>query len=135
MRTGSTVKLSKSDVAQLNKAKIVFKRAKNANFALRGFREARRFLKPLVDKSIPETRYLAATFGLADEFESNAAFDQWRFGLIHKAAEGGYAAAQFVLGQAYSGRGAIGHDDEKSAYWFSLSAEQGISSRLMGAGT
>jgi hypothetical protein len=42
-----------------------------------------------------------ALFALADEVESDAAFDKWRYQLIHKAADSGYARAQFVLGQAY----------------------------------
>jgi TPR repeat protein len=116
--------ISKSDLAQLNKAKVAMKRAEYAPHSSRGLRDARKLLKPLVEKNIPEAQYLAASFALADEFESDAAFNKWRYQLIYEAAESGYAPAQFVLGQAYGQYGDLEHDAEKSAYWFSLSAEQ-----------
>jgi TPR repeat protein len=117
--------ISKSDLARLNKAKAAMKRANNANYASRGLRDARKLLKPLVEKNIAEAQYLAGSFALANEFASDAEFEKWHYELFHKAAESGYARAQFALGQAYSGRGDLGHNAEKSAYWFSLSAEQG----------
>jgi TPR repeat protein len=116
--------ISKSDLARLNKAKAALKRAENADHASRGLRDARKLLKPLVEKSIAEAQYLAASFALAHEFKSDAAFEKWRYDLLHKAAGSGYAPAQFALGQAYDRGGDLGHDPEKSAYWFSLSAEQ-----------
>jgi TPR repeat protein len=116
---------SKSDLARLNKAKAAMKRADYAPHASRGLRDARKLLKPLVEKNIPEAQYLAASFALAHEFKSDADFNKWRYKLIHKAAESGYAPAQFALGQAYDQYGDLEHDAEKSAYWFSLSAEQG----------
>ncbi len=117
--------ISKSDLARLNKAKAAMKLAENADCASRGLRDARRLLKPLVEKNIAEAQYLAASFALANEFESDAAFEKWRYDLLQKAAESGYAPAQFSLGQAYGRGGDLGYDPEKSAYWFSLSAEQG----------
>jgi TPR repeat protein len=91
---------------------------------LRGLRDARKLLKPLVEKNIAEAQYLAASFALAHEFKSDAAEKKWRYDLLYKAAESGYPPAQFALGQAWH-YGDLGHDPEKSAYWFSLSAEQG----------
>ena len=117
--------ISKSDLVQLNKAKAAMKRAEYAPHASRGLRDARKLLKPLVEKNIPEAQYLAASFAIAHEFKSDADFNKWRYQLIHKAAESGYAGAQFSLGQAYAQHGDLTHDAEKSAYWFSLSAEQG----------
>jgi TPR repeat protein len=117
--------ISKSDLAQLNKAKAAMKRAEYAPHASRGLRDARKLLKSLVEKNIAEAQYLAASFALADEFTSDADFNKWRYNLIHQAAESGHARAQFVLGQAYGQYGDLEHDPEKSAYWFSLSAEQG----------
>jgi TPR repeat protein len=93
--------MSKSDLARLNKAKAAMKRADYAPHASRGLRDARKLLKPLVEKNIPEAQYLAASFALAHEYKSDADFNQWRYQLIHKAAESGYAPAQFALGQAY----------------------------------
>jgi TPR repeat protein len=118
--------ISKSDQARLNKAKAAMKRAEYAPHASRGLRDARKLLKPLVEKNIPEAQYLAASFALAHEFKSEADFNKWRYQLIHKAAESGCAPAQFTLGQAWQ-YGDLGHDPEKSAYWFSLSAEQDYS--------
>jgi TPR repeat protein len=117
--------VSKSDLAQLNKAKAAMKQADCAPHASSGLRDARKLLKPLVERNIPEAQYLAASFALTNEFKSDADFNKWRYPLIHKAAESGYAPAQFVLGQAYDRGGDLGYDAEKSAYWFSLSAEQG----------
>ena len=91
---------SKSDLARLNKAKAALKRAETADHASRGLRDARKLLKPLVEKSIAEAQYLAASFALAHEFKSGAAFEKWRYDLLHKAAGSGYAPAQFALGQA-----------------------------------
>jgi len=116
--------ISKSDLARLNKAKAALKRAYNAAHASRGLRDARKLLKPLVEKNIPEAQYLAASFALAHEFKSDAAFAKWRYDLLHKAAESGHPPAQFALGQAYDRGGDLGYNPEKSAYWFSLSAEQ-----------
>lgn len=116
--------ISKADLARLNKAKAAMKLANNAEYASRGLRDARRLLKPLVEKNIAEAQYLAGSFALADEFESDAAFEKWHYDLFHKAAESGYAPAQFSLGQAYSRGGDLGYDPEKSAHWFSRSAEQ-----------
>jgi hypothetical protein len=65
--------ISKSDLAQLNKAKAAMKRAEYAPHASRGLWQARKLLKPLVEKNIPEAQYLAASFALGDEFESDAA--------------------------------------------------------------
>jgi TPR repeat protein len=117
------MQISKSDLARLNKAKAVMKRAEYAPHASRGLRDARELLKPLVEKNIAEAQYLAASFALAHEFKSDAAEKKWRYDLLHKAAESGYARAQFALGQAWH-YGDLGYDAEKSAYWFSLSAEQ-----------
>lgn len=83
--------ISKSDLARLNKAKAAMKRAEYAPHASRGLRDARKLLKPLVEKDIAEAQYLAASFALADEFESDATFNKWRYNLIHKAAESGCA--------------------------------------------
>ena len=117
--------ISKSDLARLNKAKAAMKRANNAAYASRGLRDARKLLKPLVEKNIAEAQYLAGSFALANEFESDAAFEKWQYELFHKAAESGYALAQFALGQAYARGRDLGHDAERSAHWFSLSAAQG----------
>jgi hypothetical protein len=98
---GLAMPISKSDIARLNKAKAAMKRAEYAPHASRGLRDARKLLKPLVEKNIPEAQYLAASFALAHEFKSDADFNKWRYKLIHKAAESGYARAQFALGQAW----------------------------------
>ncbi|MEX0806377.1 MAG: hypothetical protein WD688_24120 [Candidatus Binatia bacterium] len=116
--------ISKSDLARLNKAKAALKRTEDADHASSGLRDVRKLLKPLVEKNIAEAQYLAASFALADEFGSDSAFEKWRYNLLNKAAESGYAPAQFALGQAYDRGGDLEYDAEKSAYWFSLSAEQ-----------
>jgi TPR repeat protein len=92
--------ISKSDLARLNKAKTAMKHAEYPPHASRGLRDARKLLKPLVEKNIAEAQYLAASFALAGEFESDAGASKWRYNLIHKAAESSYAPAQFALGQA-----------------------------------
>lgn len=118
------VPISKSDIARLNKAKAALRRAENADHASSGLREARKLLEPLVEKNIAEAQYLAASFTLAGEFGPDSAAEEWRYNLLHKAAESGYAPAQFALGQAYDRGGDLACDIEKSAYWFSLSAAQ-----------
>jgi hypothetical protein len=52
------MQISKSDLARLNKAKAAMKRAEYAPHASRGLRDARKLLKPLVEKSIAEAQYL-----------------------------------------------------------------------------
>lgn len=90
------------------------KRADNANHASEALREARKLLKPLVEKNIAEAQYHAASFTLAHEFKSDAAEKKWRYDLLYKAAESGYPPAQFALGQAWH-HGDLGDDPEKSA--------------------
>jgi len=102
--------ICKSDLARLNKAKAAMKLAENADYASRGLRDARKLLKPLVEKNIAEAQYLAGSFALANEFESDAAFEKWRYDLFHKAAESGYATAQFSLGQAYDQGGDLEYE-------------------------
>lgn len=44
---------------------------------------------------------------------------------LHKAAEQGYALAQFGLGMLYSGRRGVPQDDKLAVYWIEKAAEQG----------
>ena len=114
--------ISKSDLARLNKAKAALKRAKNADHASRGLGDARKLLKPLVEKSIAEAQlllHLPMNSSRMPPLKSGVTIC-----FIRQLNQVTRSPDQFTLGQAYDRGGDLGTDPEKSAYWFSLSAEQ-----------
>lgn len=87
--------------------------------------QATALLSRLVEKGMPHALYLRASYVLRHEGLSDEEAEARRITMIEAAALQGHAKAQFIMGQFLDEEGELGHDPQKSAEWFRLSAEQG----------